>query len=838
MEKKQRKSKSGSQKLEKKDVQNQPVEKKLKKEDVGGQPSQSLQNQVGQAVKRKMRYLLGTEELRPCKLPKTTPEKPFVIGEKHSSLMAINCPYFGSLTEGENEQDIVKNALRIAEATKCDAILISELLFMITQGWGNLRPYLTRVSGIKIDPTVVEADYPESVREDERYESVAKRLEKGEPVFVSPAQKLAQIFRLIRKTFMDEKGKPVYGGPVFVTLGRLEDQAISFFTTEWVKIRFFRSRAYADKKIASLMAQLRKGKTEKLENELDDWRMWRDMWLLMKNVSDHSTNQAREMITGFFVKKIEEAIPNAKVVSVGDTFYKIGSVLVMVTADKDRLNIQGNLAKSLKEKTESFSKGRNPDKLPDLILGMGPNPFLEVRLNTYQASFDPIDKEIGMIAQLPMCIDAFRYRSVIRDSNVLKDLITRVGRKSGFESGAVTFTWYPGLVQPVVDPYGSRVLTNPDIRSAEGLEAMVRGMKTEHLRMYFLAMGDEHCGAGEAILHRCSGDVDRPLKYNWQVTLQFLMDAYAPIIALFDNGDTTNGQNWSYATKYEGANRRTPSSLLEEFNAIQSNDSLSAAEKVSRLKEVAFKRDVRAGIHAPDKQVHEYTNSLKPYIGYLAEILRLKKRSGIGFDGTLAAILYVMGNHCKNTYKNSPVVISDSLHIIDLLKKELLAYLMKHPVDGLTPEDVEKELSAPQNGYLGEARGSVGVGGNKSYALMLKHKQGDANAAQRRGQRRSVESEEVGLPTVTFCGDRHSVYVRVARDMVIVQSGCHVGKGVFGADIDGSDQDVCSVVCGLPVGGLKAGPLRFIFLDEVTMRKYADKSTKIDAKKIFVNALK
>ena len=222
----------------------------------------------------------------------------------------------------------------------------------------------------------------------------------------------------------------------------------------------------------------------------------------------------------------------------------------------------------------------------------------------------------------------------------------------------------------------------------------------------------------------------------------------------------------------------------------------------------------------------------------MAEILRLTKRSGIGFDGTLAAILYVMGNHCKNTYKNSPVVISDSLHIIDLLKKELLAYLMKHPVDGLTPEDVEKELSAPQNGYLGEARGSVGVGGNKSYALMLKHKQGDANAAQRRGQRRSVESEEVGLPTVTFCGDRHSVYVRVARDMVIVQSGCHVGKGVFGADIDGSDQDVCSVVCGLPVGGLKAGPLRFIFLDEVTMRKYADKSTKIDAKKIFVNALK
>ena len=58
-------------------------------------------------------------------------------------------------------------------------------------------------------------------------------------------------------------------------------------------------------------------------------------------------------------------------------------------------------------------------------------------------------------------------------------------------------------------------------------------------------------------------------------------------------------------------------------------------------------------------------------------------------------------------------------------------------------------------------RGSVGVGSNKSYALMLKHKQGDANAAQRRGQRRSVESEEVGLPTVTFA--EIGIHVRVAE---------------------------------------------------------------------------
>ena len=80
------------------------------------------------------------------------------------------------------------------------------------------------------------------------------------------------------------------------------------------------------------------------------------------------TNQAREMITCFFVKKIQTMIPNAKVIGTGNTFYEIGSRLVMVTGDKDRVNTQGNLAKSIKEKSLSFGKGRSPDKLPDLIL--------------------------------------------------------------------------------------------------------------------------------------------------------------------------------------------------------------------------------------------------------------------------------------------------------------------------------------------------------------------------------------------------------------------------------------------------------------------------------------
>lgn len=58
---------------------------------------------------------------------------------------------------------------------------------------------------------------------------------------------------------------------------------------EWTKICFDRSRAYTREKIASLMAQLKKEPdNKKLRRELDDWKTWRNEWLLMSNISQET----------------------------------------------------------------------------------------------------------------------------------------------------------------------------------------------------------------------------------------------------------------------------------------------------------------------------------------------------------------------------------------------------------------------------------------------------------------------------------------------------------------------------------------------------------------------
>ena len=74
--------------------------------------------------------------------------------------------------------------------------------------------------------------------------------------------------------------------------------------------------------------------------------------------------------------------------------------------------------------------------------------------------------------------------------------------------------------------------------------------------------------------------------------------------------------------------------------------------------------------------------------------------------------------------------------------------------------------------------------------------------------------------------------------MILVRTGGQQAQGIFGREIDGSEQDVFSVVYGVPVGGFNSGPTVYIFYDQETIRRYAEKPFPIDSEKLFENALK
>jgi len=195
----------------------------------------------------------------------------------------------------------------------------------------------------------------------------------------------------------------------------------------------------------------------------------------------------------------------------------------------------------------------------------------------------------------------------------------------------------------------------------------------------------------------------------------------------------------------------------------------------------------------------------------------------------------IMGNHCKNTYKTVGIFVSDAKHINEQLKASLLKYLLKHNLKHLT-DDVCEGLTSPQNGPLGEARGSFTVDGHQRYTMILKHKQGKMDTTQKNSQRRSLNENEVGAPIINLSGDDHKGGIRITRGIVNIKTGGQQDEGSYGREIDGSEQNVFSVVYGLPVGGFKSGPTVFIILDAETIRNYALKPFPIDRKKLFRNA--
>lgn len=794
---------------------------------------------VNEQVSERMKQLFGEASLKLRQFPHLDAGKPHEIDSKKGEILILNSPLIGSLAAEDEYIDIVKNSLRLAEASKCDAVIVTgNLMYMLTQRYGVNRPYKTQVSGVKVNAKKVEAGYPKSVVSHPEFRSIEKRLERGELVFMTMGQRLDHNLDMLHKTFVDDKDKPLYGGSVYITFGKLEDELIMFYANEFLRVDLFKSRAWAQKKLYECTAKWKKekdqAKKDDVYKELLDWKRWLSIFVVLSNSADESIDKKREIVTAYLIKRYEESIPNSKVISIGDAFIKFNSRNIMITTDKHRNVSTGKLSTWLLDKTESYSKGRKPGNIPNVMLGMGLSPFLDVKFVTYQASDEPRDKRTCTIIQLPMCIDAERYRDVIRNQNILKDNVTRVGQESGFESGVVILRWHEGVSQPVIESWGSNLLKNKEIfESKKNIQALVDGKKIEHQLMYSHKRGCTHYGASDVMRYDSPNDLNGLLvKYHYQVAMEFLLAANAPILMDQHDGDITQGANHPY-WKNVHPEYLLPEDLVKKMVELE-NSSASNNDKLKQLQKLALDQKICEGIFQPDEQIAGYVKSLKPYLNYFLRIISRKNKSKVSFRGRLSAIMHIMGNHCKNTYKTIDVFVSDALNITEQLKKMLFAYLIDMKDHDLK-KDIENELTAPQHGPLGEARGSFGIQSYQRYAMILKHKQGEIDKSQKKSQKRSMNEHEVGLPIINLSGDNHKGGIRITRGIVNIKTGGQQDEGAYGREIDGSEQNVFSLVYGVPVGGLAFGPVVFVILDTETMRKYALKPFSIDGKKLFKN---
>lgn len=813
--------------------------------------------------KQRLSYLIGDIEVFPnIKVPELSPHNPYVTklaDPDNPKFMTINSPLIGALEEADPTVSPLRNALKIAETGKADAVIMAgNLIYFITEHYGSTYPYKTQAVDLPIDPKILNKAYPEAVIKDSG--TIESRLEKNKIVFIPVKTRLDLVIAKAKKEFFDESGNRLFNGPILITFGSIEEALAMQHTNERLRIDVFREKAYAQGKVRELQNELRSEKRlatpnevkiVKIEKDIDDFLKYERIFVKMGNVSSDYINRTTDNMISYLISRYETDIPDSKVISIGDAHIKAGNRLIQTTYEKTGESLNDGFAGRIRKDTYSRIKNNEGELIPDVILGAGLNPtfrnlLVSHRVREKKATLD--DVKLCHCIQLTTCIDDVRYRKAARKRVRLKDSLTRLASKDKFTAGVLWLEWNGNFFLP-------KFFSGECLTKAENFKSESAIKKLFADRLYNYKEGCSHYGGKFIAIYPSPNDPDgRYIKFHYQVAFELMNKIKAPIAGYQHDGDAChwiNYQTW-LETPQEWLDLET---FLNEVTKIEKS-SAPIEERLRTLKVAALENYIKTGIIDPDKQVDSYVLSMEPYLEFWARILEYCKENGIEFRGKYSAITQGRGNHNEHSFpKHASVDISEA----KLIRQAMVASLFKKYPN--LSELIEKNFTSPHMGKLGYANGVFAyVKENDKrnltkdqlllqkdfyvYAAKMKHKQGSSKTADNMakmveafGKQGTSNQYESGRMSVNMAGDDHFGGIAITRTAFHVKTGCQCFENEFGKRFDFPEQNLFSAIWSVPANGPSSGPLGWIFLDYGLLRKYAVRPFSVSRGKIFQGAI-
>lgn len=277
-------------------------------------------------------------------IPDTSYEKPFhALRESTKDVFdvgVISAPRIGLPYDVDIWNNLLRCGLSTAAKRKCDALVLGGGLFemVLKKSAGHNRLLTDIVLAHKeFDPeTVAECYRPE----------VKRILESGslEPIYVTAAEKFAELLRGWFKVGITPGGKPEYDGPVYIVLGPDDHEIIRKMADADFNYQQKQkhAKAEAENRYQAKLLVLGEKEFREAETEGDTRRMnaakdnitkiQKDMArttdlvnrTYKTNFSETMNAKAVKYYTGLFVAKVEEKIPNALVVDLNDAHIRFG----------------------------------------------------------------------------------------------------------------------------------------------------------------------------------------------------------------------------------------------------------------------------------------------------------------------------------------------------------------------------------------------------------------------------------------------------------------------------------------------------------------------------------
>ncbi len=637
--------------------------------------------------------------------------------------------------------------------------------------------------------------------------------------------------------FLDENKKPIYNGPVYLVFGQVEEDLARQHTNDYVRKETLKAKENIRDKIKLLKEEIKgckkqintllkdkiKGDEQKLTEsaEIKETIVTRleDLGELnsnlsritMTNLDEQSVNLAFLAMKSYIRDRLEEAIPNCKVISTGDGFIKAGGEIIKVvyTADKLSKRVSDNLMDKLVEKTrENLPLGEKPYMV---ISGGLSSTYVQVPVAYVDAEEDVMRNESAKtitLLQLPTCLDSDSLMEIIQSKvGASGNEMTKLATKNDFSSGAV-------IVEKVSGIQRRKFLTAHYLSNEEAFKDPKKILN--YGVFYGANFGDQHHGSKYVSIVETKDSV----RYAFDVAQDFIAKIGAQIVRITSLGDEIQAKN--YDTAAEDHKDNLPPGHLEDLIIKLQKTIKDPAQFQNELKKLEIRTKIRAGIDMPMNQKDDFMET----INYDLFKQVLQNYRSVGMTGPMFQI--IEGNHSAHTFEGLVVLSKEMAHEVALRI-------------GATSE----EVIAPLFSKLGLYVGKFGIKDHYQYGEYARHKQGGAKnskdparatrtAFTKRGQ---DFSDLIDRYAVNRAGHTHMGGQTASRNVFHDIGYCFMDRNEYGEQFNFGSPARGFKIEGQPVDGWQNGPIVTIEVPIEYLSKWANQNPKVDTEKLFENSI-
>lgn len=717
--------------------------------DIPPQQQQSTLNEVIAEIKKMPENdpsasHLGESFIFPTIVEDTTLENPFVVEtpqEVMPFIRAINTPMIGVCADAHPYHNPFSNALRLAEYNRKYAdktgfpvvFITGNFIHVDTLKYSKLRAHRSLVAQTK--PITLS----ELTMEEDR-----------EVQFVSIEKRIKARVEMLKQASVDEDGKPLYGGPIYFTFGKREEDIITFWVDEHSRKvtaekqdvlrakRGILNKAYrgALRRVTAVEQAIADENTNlrTLETRVQSEEREQERASILRRLSELNTwleEQRRALVEAeaelkrirdtlketivtycsdedlkrwFFEgqlrlkQMVEEAVPNAKVIATGDCWVEVGKKFIRIIQDNSDLPSDAFLDKLAQKIQKELKNGK---KQPDLILVAGLN-LAPTDFSVKYPKAEGVHREITEVAvvQLPTCLDNDYIERITARGVKIGTEITKLVNDEDFTSGVVDYCWPCEF--PQLRFWSSADLVDEKLFShGEEIEKLILGA----YQIYGEHEGDMQEGAHhQAYYTMPEFPYFKPL---YQVHHDFFVGIGAPIHYYNNLGDIVQGENHEYHLEIPEEFRITHA-LERELGRLMRDTSLTAEQKAGMAAKLALRNSILGGTPRIDDQLENYEErAIKAGTDYFCMVLKNARRIRLEFIEKSSVITVIGGNHFGNTGIKNSGGVGKHFEEADIARNALVKALRR--CSGFSDEDLERLVVAPKISGVSAALGAFGV---------------------------------------------------------------------------------------------------------------------------------